>query len=634
MTERKFFVQSDVVEVSGGIEMHNVVKHGETGIPGFQVSAATKEMINDALLDAPSWLPFAAERYNISPDIRDYVIMTVPIMPSDLPNRNNVAFPYSQLTAFNTDSGMIAYKTWKGKPMHVEHCFPKSTLITTYQGQKRIKDIKVGDSVLTHKGRYKKVVKLYKNGKKPLKYVEPWGTPSYLIATENHPVYVVDRRQIFETGKYGGGTTRGFNVQISLSDDDIKPHFRPISDIYTGDYLVTPITCTGKTKVKSEFAFLAGVYAAEGSFEKYKDKDCAVIFTIGFTEKDYEKKIVECCDKLNLKYSCYHYGPSTGRNVRQIRISSYEFANQMRNLIGEYSRNKYISPEILSWDKESLKWFLGGMIEGDGCASNCNFRYITTSLHLAKGFIQILAYLGISTSCSSNRTKQEINRLSKGIEESSYGIKYGITTSPLTSYKLNKYTVRKKVNKGKSNDNCGGLIFSLLTDSYILNPIKRVVDTKERQVYNFEVEDDNSYVANGFIVHNCNKDYTKAKGVILDSALRPMKGYKGNLWKVLCLGAIDRTRDVVLANQIMTGERPCYSMGAFCNDYTCSICGASLAEKGGCPHLMKGDPTYKMVDNKVACWNIFDMIGYELSNVASPAYLIAEQNTDELITLD
>lgn len=253
MTERNFFVQSDVVEVSGGIEMHNVVKHGETGIPGFQVSAATKEMINDALLDAPSWLPFAAERYNISPDIRDYVIMTVPIMPSDLPNRNNVAFPYSQLTAFNTDSGMIAYKTWKGKPMHVEHQ---------------------------------------------------------------------------------------------------------------------------------------------------------------------------------------------------------------------------------------------------------------------------------------------------------------------------------------------------------------------------------------------NKDYTKAKGVILDSALRPMKGYKGNLWKVLCLGAIDRTRDVVLANQIMTGERPCYSMGAFCNDYTCSICGASLAEKGGCPHLMKGDPTYKMVDNKVACWNIFDMIGYELSNVASPAYLIAEQNTDELITLD
>lgn len=72
-------------------------------------------------LDFNTWLPFSAPHYHISPNPEDYILTPVIVMPSDIPNRNGVAFPLKELIAFNPDMGMQAYKTWKGKPTHLEH---------------------------------------------------------------------------------------------------------------------------------------------------------------------------------------------------------------------------------------------------------------------------------------------------------------------------------------------------------------------------------------------------------------------------------------------------------------------------------------------------------------------------------
>jgi hypothetical protein len=68
-----------------------------------------------------SWLPLAAEKYNISADIRDYVINEIPIVTVDVPNRNLDAFPFEAVTAFNPEIGRIAYQTFIGKPTHRDH---------------------------------------------------------------------------------------------------------------------------------------------------------------------------------------------------------------------------------------------------------------------------------------------------------------------------------------------------------------------------------------------------------------------------------------------------------------------------------------------------------------------------------
>lgn len=84
-------------------------------------SSAIVDTLKETMLDVKSWLPFCAEPYAISSNIEDYVAIPVIIMPSELPNRNGVGFPYDELTRFNTDTGTLAYQTWKGKPTHIEH---------------------------------------------------------------------------------------------------------------------------------------------------------------------------------------------------------------------------------------------------------------------------------------------------------------------------------------------------------------------------------------------------------------------------------------------------------------------------------------------------------------------------------
>ncbi len=72
-------------------------------------------------LDFGTWLPYCAPHYQISPNIEDHVITPVVVMPTDIPNRNSVAFPLEELVKFHPALGQQAFKTWRGKPTHHEH---------------------------------------------------------------------------------------------------------------------------------------------------------------------------------------------------------------------------------------------------------------------------------------------------------------------------------------------------------------------------------------------------------------------------------------------------------------------------------------------------------------------------------
>src|SRR5699024_2646231 len=57
--------------------------------------------------------------------------------------------------------------------------------------------------------------------------------------------------------------------------------------------------------------------------------------------------------------------------------------------------------------------------------------------------------------------------------------------------------LRKEYNKGRKPQ-------TLKIDNFLYAPIKKIeIQETSETVYNFEVEDDNSYVANNMVVHNC-----------------------------------------------------------------------------------------------------------------------------------
>lgn len=68
-----------------------------------------------------SWLARASEVYQISPNIKDYVVVPVGIITANIPNRNSQCFNLKALTDFSPEHGCLRYKTFIGKPTHINH---------------------------------------------------------------------------------------------------------------------------------------------------------------------------------------------------------------------------------------------------------------------------------------------------------------------------------------------------------------------------------------------------------------------------------------------------------------------------------------------------------------------------------
>jgi hypothetical protein len=67
------------------------------------------------------FLPAAAESYHISPDPKDYIVVSLPIVTADIPNRNVQMFPIEEICHFDPIYGQIVYQTFMKKPTHINH---------------------------------------------------------------------------------------------------------------------------------------------------------------------------------------------------------------------------------------------------------------------------------------------------------------------------------------------------------------------------------------------------------------------------------------------------------------------------------------------------------------------------------
>lgn len=124
-----------------------------------------------------------------------------------------------------------------------------------------------------------------------------------------------------------------------------------------------------------------------------------------------------------------------------------------------------------------------------------------------------------------------------------------------------------------------------------------------------------------FVEHK-NDILIDAKGVIFDAVMKPAPEFEGDLVKVILLLGFDKTKDPMLCQQILSGERDSYSMGANCEDFRCSICG-KLSSRGGCEHFDVQRPKMEIIDGKVSFANALNLQGFECSSVQTPAFVTA-----------
>lgn len=596
------------------------------------------------------WLPFAAEAYKISDDIGNFVLVPVTIMNSDLPNRNLVGFPFEQITAWNMQTCSINYQTFKGVPLHLDHCFPADAPVLTPHGEKPIASLKIGDYVTTHKGRNRRVTRLFNNGVKRVREIDITGYPDAMLVTDNHPILVADARQVYDRIQVTAGKSsqRGSGYR-GLKDNrvDIKPHMRPASDVYPGDYVSIPQKVFGGKKSENPgLCFLVGLYAAEGSLSR-KGNFRTVGLTLGAKERKLHAEVLSACEALGFATSV-HYRDAVGKggsltpSTCHITIKSRSFYDLCSDAVGAYSDKKRFKGWVRNLDRESLLHFIGGYLSGDGYLRQGGLRatsrkstsssviLTTVSRDMASDLFYAYISLGMSPLFMFSNPDE---RMVSGISRDPRYMKreyrclpaYHVTVSREDVKSMWPYLSKQKTAGKAVHIACRGGIGRSVMHSfwhngrYYLRVRDVTPNVKRVPVFNIEVEEDHTYVAYGASVHNCNADPTIAKGVVFDVGLRRVPNVDGNLWRIVTLCGADRKRDGRIAGKIMSGEIDSYSMGAFVKGYSCSICG-SKTDKPMAPRCAHIPPNRKQLKTynvqgkpELAYWKCGPFKGFEVS---------------------
>ena len=367
-----------------------------------------------------------------------------------------------------TNARNIRYAAPSG--MH-DDCLKEGTLIKTDKGYMPIEDIKVGDLVLTHKGRYKKVEKTIKktfDGD----FYSFRSKGINLDVSYNHPVYAASR-------SYLGNKSGDFIKRQWVLPCDWKKSYRVVSikqDLKTvrsvisdSEYYVNEKQSKRiklrEISVDKDFCYLLGLFLADGNCSN------SGIYCMSIAFNSNHKKEIASLQRYLKKLGVANRIESNSINGCAVIFSSKLLWNIFKEC---YDKNKEkICPRFIWELGHNLKYVLNGWSVGDGWNTRGHRKIATTSYRLCLEMRDIAVALGKYATI----LKLKRNR---------YGVKnkdqFWLTVHDNFLYsgrwrKTSKfeYAASPKVNKYRYKGD----------------------------VWNLQVADDKSFIANGVVVHNC-----------------------------------------------------------------------------------------------------------------------------------
>ncbi len=373
---------------------------------------------------------------------------------------------------------------------YVEGCFLAGARVRTSQGDKPIEEVRVGDEVWTQKGRYRPVTETMERPYQGTSYtVRLFGdSASELHVTEEHPLLVA-RRKIAHT-----------------RNDEFTPEWAPVSLLKPGDYLMVPVpqpeqvTDTGHVitvpigrgrhepvekqvtfPLEPDFFRLLGYYYAEG----HVDNEHYVSLSFHMNER----VLLEDARALIERY--FGEPPIENKprqNGQTLVACSTEMARAFARTFGSTVYDKHVPDFIRNAPSQHLTEWVRGAWWGDGSYDERKnmFRYNSVSSDLAYAFRDALLRLGVAASVNRQEREGERQPMYVVVISSPWNERFGSL-------------VGVQAPNGKQS----GSPFHL-DAQYLYMPIRSIeIDEVEAPVYNLSVGEDESYVAEGVISHNC-----------------------------------------------------------------------------------------------------------------------------------
>jgi DNA (cytosine-5)-methyltransferase 1 len=410
-------------------------------------------------------------------------------------------------------------------------CFIAGTKTLTNNGYKNIEDVKITDKLLTHNGKFQSILNLQKKiYTGDLFDIKIKYHPELITSTKEHPFYVREKKQnIFENPcwKKANELTMNDYFGMVINDNKIIPEF-------TFNKLINQHK-TEQIYIKLDnldYWFVMGYFVGDGWIEETTKKNGRCMYKIRFAINNKQENYV--LEKINKVINITDKKNDTGK-CKKFGCSNFMWYNIFKQF-GKYAHKKLIPEWIQDAPKEFIQEFINGYMTADGCINNENILQVTTvSLNLAYGLQRL--YLKLGYIFSINKTIRSKTCVIEGH----------------TVNQRDTYCIRGILQKKRNSS-------SFIENNYVWFAPSKITNKKttEIPVYNFEVENDNSYVVMNTLVHNCQPfskagdqmgfddhrgnlffnickiaEYHKPKYMILENVRNLATHDNGNTWKII-----------------------------------------------------------------------------------------------------
>ena len=366
-------------------------------------------------------------------------------------------------------------------------CFIAGTKVLTYHGYKNIEDVVLEDKLLTHTGNFQNIVNLQRKVyNKELYEIKIKYHSDIIYCTEEHPFYIREKERIWDNKH------RKYMNKFGL------PLWKPASKLTKNDYFgmvintseiipeftIDKIINSSKTERitlkldKLEYWYMMGYFMGDGWIEETTKKDGRTRNIIKFAINDRDEE--EVCRRISniLPIKVQKCVSGMGK-CKKFSCSDIFWFNIFK-MFGKYAHGKKIPEWIQDAPIEFIQEFIDGYMKADGnIKPNGTFRITTVSYNLSLGLQRLYLKLGYIFGISKNKRPPTT-------------VIEGRTVNQRPSYTIDGKK-EKTIYSSFIEGNYAWFAPFEITKKEIL----------EIEVYNFEVENDNSYIVENAIVHNC-----------------------------------------------------------------------------------------------------------------------------------
>lgn len=414
---------------------------------------------------------------------------------------------------FDVDPRVVTRGRRVGAAWFSPDCFPAGTLVLTTDGYLPIEQIAEGDFVLTHKGRYRPVTAVMST-RKTVDSIRGHGHPGLRVSSE-HPIYV--RTEKFADAQWmrAGGVERGMFWATPTSFPALE----------------IPRVPMGKNRraleISTDLMWLAGRYVADG-WTRISHTRAELVLAVGphKVSSTRERLVVWGREGSRAANNEMTWGERETATAYQFSTNHRGLVKWLRAEFGHRAEGKSIPAWLLGADRDLREAFLAGYLAGDGCVvegrGNPVVQCTTVSKALAFGLRSLASSLGKTV-----------------------GVYFvAANTSVIEGRQVNAlpyYQVRWRTELSEGHRQT----VTSAKDGAEWLPIRDRVDgvADDVEVFNISVDEDETYIVEGVVVHNC-KHHSKAKG---GPPVRS-KEIRGLAWVVVNWARTVRPRVIFLEN--------------------------------------------------------------------------------------